>query len=85
MKELKKPYILGKQPYKRYIKGPCAIGEIEYGRALVGFADANSVIDTKGIKNREEIIVIPGAIPRMQYLDDMCVGCYHELTGELVY
>ena len=63
MKE-KMSYILGNQPYRRYIKGPCAMGKIEDGRAMVGFADANSIIDTKGIKNRKKIIVIPGAIPR---------------------
>ena len=59
---IEKPYILGNRPYKRFIKGPCAIKRVDdlSNFAITTFAGSNDCIDTKGMKYRKYIIVIPG-------------------------
>lgn len=71
----KEPYILGSKHYKRFIKGPCTMTEVNWRldpSILIGpkddtgriankttIADVNDVVDTKGIKNRKNVIIIP--------------------------
>lgn len=56
-----RPYILGNRPYKRFIKGPCTFITFDLSSfAITTHAGLHDSIDTKGTKNRKNIIVIPG-------------------------